>query len=150
MQERYEQHLANCRELIKKHGHMVQMVVGGTGSLAYTVGLTPKLGYELATMLLPQDTAMHLLNSMARALIEAPREDGENVVLPDFPMPFRLRRVELREGRLDRTVLVSTALKLGLQPAFVRQVVWPSPSGKFEGEPGYDFHVMQTLDKFVD
>ena len=57
--DQQEQHIANCREMIAKNGHMVAAIGanpdGTEPQFAYTIGLTPVCGCEFAMSGLPID-----------------------------------------------------------------------------------------------
>lgn len=139
----WEPYLATCRDLIAKHGFMVQGVGGDatTPTWAYTVGLSLREQAELVMIGIPMEHATSLLNTLAKRLaVEA---------IPDHTDVHQVATMPLRLATLDPHVawpLMTTGQRLGhAEPGLIRQVLWPDPAGAFPGDRAYNFRVMQSL-----
>lgn len=134
-------YLARCRDLIRRHGYMVQPVIsdGFTPNWSYTVGLSKSMSFDLVVFGLPADVASALLNPLVKRLQEAPIDDFEPITkLANFPM-----RLVPHEGPVTE---LRVANGLGLTPDKVRFLQWPDTAGRFPGEPSYAFLLTQTFD----
>jgi hypothetical protein len=119
---------------------MVQFVFGGNVSFAYTVGLTPVLGYELCVTGLPAQAAHPILNMLAAVLKRGEVQDGVDLT-QIANMPCRL--LTQPAGKLQMGV----ASSLGYHPPTIRQLIWPDQQGHFPDDPAYTHPWKQNLDE---
>ena len=136
-------YLDRCRELIAKHGHMVQ-VVGAEATMpayAYTAGLTTTFGFELVIFGMSFDMATMFLNGVAKRLKEAPVGDGADITgVANVPLRLQTFRFDPDEHRLG------VALRLGYTPNHIRIVQWPDKAGAYPGSPAYRALISQSFD----
>ncbi|MCP2323622.1 hypothetical protein HDA40_002129 [Hamadaea flava] len=104
---------------------------------AYTVGLTERDLPELLIVGVRHDTAISLLNDLARrANSSGPLLHGQR--LDDLITGLD---VLILEGPADGLLRPSAALYLyGPGAVRLQQCVWPDPDGRFPWEPGYTMH----------
>ncbi len=139
--EFYNTYLNTCRDLIAKHGHLVQGY-GTDTPVAYTVGLCETRGYELAVSGLPARTAMVVLNRLAEVMANAgaPCEGGEigDALADGYPLRLRQAiRSNVEFGLIER---------LYGRPFPVWQALWPDVEGAFPGDAACTLtSEMQTL-----
>lgn len=131
----------DCRKIIETYGHMVQQV-GGSG-WAYTIGLTPTLGYELICVGLPLQVTQPLLNDLA-AMLKSSEIPDEQAIADISNMPVILRTIDLAETP-NVGILINVARRLNIVPTKLRQMVWPDPAGNYPGSPNYNFPIPQDL-----
>jgi len=136
--EEYDQ---DCRKRIETFGFMIQQV-GGNG-WAYTIGLTPTLGYELVCVGLPPEVTYPVLNDLA-AQLKASEVPDEQPIPEISNMPVILRTINLDEAP-EVNVLLGTARRLNMAPTKLRQMLWPDPQGHFPGSAEYAFPIPQDL-----
>jgi Domain of unknown function (DUF4262) len=143
-----DEYYQQCREKIAVHGHIVQHVGGGNGKWAwsYTVGLTAKLGYEIATVGLPSEWTGSILNDLAVRLAREDIKDG--VDMCDYAnVPLRLKTVSVCDTTTGRNCneAIAVALRLGYTPTTIRQVIWPDEQGYFPDDVNYNHPCPQAL-----
>lgn len=140
-------YLARCRDLIAKHGHMVQGVFAAVDGpqrvpFAYTIGLSLSEGhrFELAVSGLSSPDATVFLNRAAKMV-----RDGE--LVPDamteldgffsgFPARFRRAKGHVEWGPLAA---------LAGDDVVVWQMVFPDKAGRFPSDKGYDLVGVQEM-----
>ncbi len=132
------------RDIIRTEGHLV-IATGEPVRISYTVGLTPRLGYEVFVIGLPVNVAQHVLNTLASTLVES--EIADRVPVDEVAnVPLRLSFVPL-----DTTPATVARLRmipaLGYAPQRMRQLLIPDTEGVFPGEEGYSLPFAQTLDE---
>lgn len=135
-----DNYLDRCRELIAKHGHMIQSILPSENSpsWSYTIGLARTLGFEIVVFGLPQDVASSLLNPLAERLRAQPIHDGEPIE--------RIANTPLRLLTCAGTASqLRVATALGMAPERVRVLQWPDTAGRFPGDPGYSIPLTQTF-----
>lgn len=137
-------------DMIEQSGHAVISTSNNGMGYSYSVGLSTRHGYELIMMLLPSETMHDIINEMAARLETDTIENDVDINLPSYNVPFRLRLARLQFTEDGRAPLVNACYGMGYRPGFVRQIVWPDPNGRFEGDPGYDVHLVQDLDLLLD
>jgi|GEM_PF-5821611 hypothetical protein len=133
--------LVEGRKLIAEHGHLV-LCVPGRWPVCYTVGLTPKLGYELFTVGLPI-SSYQVLTAAANKLSKCDQGDEEPLT-EVANMALRLAFLDVGASanalrRLNRIVA------FGYLPQRMRQVLLPDINGLFPGETGYSMAFDQSL-----
>ena len=145
--DRVRAYLDRCQALIDEHGHMVQSVFADarTPDFAYTIGLSTRGLPELVVIGLPSETATHALNQIAQRLAKDSIPDHQDIT-EIANMPLRLRTVDPDAAWVHMGVARSL---LQTRPTAIRQVLWPDPSGRFPGDPAYQFPVTQTLDELT-
>jgi hypothetical protein len=127
--EFYDAYLDTCRDLIARHGHLVQGY-GTDTPVAYTVGLCEARGYELAISGLPQQTAMVVLNRLANVI--AGREPREGVRVDDaLADGYALRLRQVIRAEYDFGLIE----QLYGRPYPIWQALWPDVEGRFPSDP---------------
>lgn len=131
-------------QVIRSEGHLV-VCTGEPVRISYTIGLTPRLGYEVFVVGLPPGVAQHVLNGLARKLLAS--EVADNTPVEEVAnVPLRLAFVPQGDtpGVVARLRMIPA---LNYAPARVRQLLIPDTLGVFPGEEGYSLPFDQTLDE---
>ena len=118
-------------ETIERHGWQVTAVLGSRTfpPYAYTVGLSLRDLPELVITGLTAEVAGGILNDHARLVAS-----GEWVPEPEGSGGGRFRVIEVTKP--GERLAVADNVNGGPVPAY--QLVWPSPDGRYPGDPGYD------------
>ena len=146
MSNPFEVYLQKMRTIIAEHRVAVQTVATTPARYSYTIGLTPRLGFELIAVGLPP----RLLSDVAfRLLDQGDVADGEKIEQV-ANVPFKLRTISTLEGTIDRRPIINIAVQLGYEPERVRLVLWPDERGNFPDEAGYSHGVVQDIDQFLE
>jgi len=133
--------LVEGRKLIAEHGHLV-LCVPGLCPVCYTVGLTPKLGYELFTVGLPINS-YQVLSAAANKLAKCDQGDEEPLTeVANMALRLAFLDVEASDDALNR---LNRIVAFGYRPQRMRQVLLPDINGLFPGEPGYSMAFNQSL-----
>lgn len=116
-----------------------QIVMSEPYAYGYTVGLTPRLGYELFIMgMTPQEMFVHLLD-IGTKLLDGRIEDGELVeFVEDRPgtFQFKLKTLDVvgRGPAIAPHVRLHLVGLMGLHPDAVRQIVYHDGQKAFPGD----------------
>lgn len=149
MSDRFKIFLQKVRCIVESGEIHVQTVAHEAPPIAvhYTVGLTPRLGYELITMGIPP----RLLGDAAKRLLSAPDIADEADIAGIASVPLRLRTLPLVDAAagIDRRELIAIARALGFEPDRLRQLVWPDANGVFPPSLAYDHPIVQDVDQFL-
>jgi hypothetical protein len=139
---RIDAYLDKAREIIDRHGWMVQYVFPtGDGDLeapfAYTVGLTVRDHPELLITGLPDQVAHELLNDLARRVHHGNQRLRDGQILNDVIQGYPAR---LRLGCPVDAIQPGTvrAVYGPLAGAVLLQLLWPDNRGVFPDQPGWD------------
>jgi len=124
---------AKVQSVIDEHGWMVQFV-GCDPPLAYTIGLTVRGLPELVVSALPPDVAAQVLNRAARLGFTA----GD---LVDIGFSVQFRAVPVTTPRTHMGV----AGRMYGNRFTALQLLWPSKTGVWPGEEGWDGGPQQVL-----
>ena len=137
---------AKLADIVKRHGWAVQHVMT-TPPLSYTVGLHAKGLPELVSVGLEGSTAQTVLNQVARRLIEGELTLVEGKDYDTIFNGFMARFRQVPSVQVHRSLKVAMSMANGETP-IAWQLTFPDPSGKFEGEPGFEgrFGPMQSIE----
>ena len=124
---------AKVQAVIDEHGWMVQFV-GSNPPLAYTIGRTLRGLPELVVSAMPPETAAQVLNRAARLGFTA----GEMV---DIGFSVQFRAVAITTPRVHMGV----AGRMYGNGFTALQLLWPSKTGAWPGEVGWDGGPQQVL-----
>lgn len=131
------------RKIIASEGLLV-VATGRPHVVAYSIGLTTRLGYEVFVVGLPPDVALPIVNALA-ARLKAAEEPDDTPLEEIANMPLRLRFLS-RKDSVNATRRLRMIPALGYEPQRIRQLLFPDPQGRFPGEDGYSMSFDQTLD----
>lgn len=132
--------IERSRAIIAKEGHLV-VSTGNPPLLSYTVGLTPRLGYEVYVVCLPPDAAQPILNRLAALLLHDERPDHEDIEqVANAPLRLRFLSAEDSKDHAGRFRMIEA---LGYAPQRIRQLLLPDRAGRFPGHPDYDTRLDQ-------
>lgn len=127
-------YLDECRALIARNVFMVNVCAQGPLPYAYTIGLTPLMGFELVTVGSDFDTSRIVLNETAhRLLTDGPVADGERLK-GESCTDLRLARLPLLRHVGE---LMHVLPRLGYFPPLLRQVLVADAQGRFPDDRGY-------------
>jgi hypothetical protein len=148
---RIDAYLERLAGIVKEHGWAIQAVHAHT-LCAYTVGLSLKNLPEVLMMGVDQDTAVSLLNSVARGLcagtltLEEGRDYAE--VFESFPARFR----KIPASQAHASLRMASVFCPPEQPLEAWQLLWPDPQGHFPGDPlhAQEYVPLQDLESFID
>lgn len=127
-------YLDECRALVARHVFMVNVCAQAPLPYAYTIGLTPLMGFELVTVGSDFDTSRIVLNETAhRLLSDESIQDGERLK-GEASTDLRLAPLALM---WHVAFLVHLLPRLEYYPQSLRQVFVADAQGRFPGDRGY-------------
>lgn len=140
LQERMRQFHEHVAAAIAEHGHQVIGVQGFSEHppFAYTIGLSPRLGFELLVVGLPMQHAHIILNDIANnwrsELMDVPSDEFAN-------LPLLLKRCDTDLDRLHSEFVVRADNYYGTQVEVV-QVIMSDREGRTPLDADFDHAYM--------
>lgn len=131
-------YLRRIRKIIRSRGWVIQFIMPGPQSppFHYTVGLWPKVGFEIIVIGLPREIGQSVLNDLASRAVDGTRFTHGQILTDVLGNDYDVTMLEVTDSRTWIKV-ANRLYRRGDEPLRAWQMVYPDAAHRMPWDPGY-------------